>query len=109
MSKLIEVTTTLASQETAQHLARQLVDARLAGCVQITGPIESVYRWNDAVQCESEWRCTVKSFTSLQKRVLEFIAEHHPYDVPEILVLQVEAASYEYAQWLRSQVDESGT
>jgi periplasmic divalent cation tolerance protein len=106
MSDLIEVTTTLGCQADAEELARKMVESRLAACVQITGPISSLYRWQGQVQCEEEWRCTVKSLASLQPRLVEFVEQHHPYEVPEILVLSVAGASAEYREWLRSQVDE---
>lgn len=104
MNSLIEVTTTLGCQEDARTLASKLIAARLAACVQIDGPIESVYRWQGQVQCEPEWRCTMKSIEELQDKLLAFIDEHHPYDVPEILVHSVAGVSDSYAAWLQEQV-----
>ncbi len=55
-SQLIELSTTTATQEEAQQIAAALVHERLAACVQIDGPIESVYRWQGEVETAREWR-----------------------------------------------------
>ena len=60
MNQVIEVTTTCSCQESARKLADLLVEARLAACVQISGAIESVYRWEGQVQRATEWHCTIK-------------------------------------------------
>lgn len=104
MTDLIEVTTTCACQATARQLADQLVQARLAACVQIIGPIESVYRWQGEIQRQAEWSCKIKACLSHAEQLIAFIAEHHPYEVPEILVHRVEAAHAAYAQWVRSEL-----
>jgi periplasmic divalent cation tolerance protein len=104
MSDIIEVTTTCACQDTARELARQLVATRLAACVQILGPIESHYRWQEQVQCEQEWICKVKSLKPLASRLIEFITSHHAYEVPEILIQPVLQSSQGYEQWLRTEV-----
>ncbi len=104
MTNIVEVTTTVGSQSAAQELARQIITARLAACVQIDGPVQSVYRWQGEI-CESqEWRCTLKTLAALTQPVVEAIGTHHPYDVPEILVLPVASSSPAYAQWLAEQV-----
>lgn len=104
MSDLIEVVTTCGCQETAQELARNLVNERLAACVQITGPIKSVFRWNNQLSHEQEWLCTIKSTRPLWRDLLRFITEHHPYDVPEILARDVAMSSPSYQDWVRTQV-----
>ncbi|MGN6133727.1 MAG: divalent-cation tolerance protein CutA [Aureliella sp.] len=104
MFDLIEVTTTCACQETARQLARQLVDQRLVACVQINGPIESVYRWEGQVRFEQEWVCRAKSLAPLAPRIIEFIAAQHAYEVPEILVQPVADCSPSYASWVRAEV-----
>lgn len=105
MSNIIEVTTTLGSESAANELARKLVEARLAACVQITGPIQSVYRWQGSVHEDREWRCTIKSLSSLLDSIRQFIRQHHPYQTPEILATSVLDCGTEYANWLYEQVD----
>ncbi len=103
MNNVIEVTTTCSCQESARKLAEQLMEARLAACVQISGPIESIYRWQEKINRESEWQCTIKSALRVQSQLLEFIAAHHEYQVPQVLVAVVEASA-SYAQWVEEEV-----
>lgn len=105
MSEIIEITTTLGSESDASTLARQLVDSRLAACVQITGPIQSVYRWKGEICVEQEWRCSLKSISSLTQRLIDFIHQHHRYEVPEILVTSTVPTDTQYAAWVREQVE----
>ncbi|MDX1926052.1 MAG: divalent-cation tolerance protein CutA [Pirellulaceae bacterium] len=107
MTQIVEVTTTVESEQAATTLARQIVTARLAACVQIDGPLLSIYRWKDEVCEAQEWRCTIKTLASSAPQLVHFINEAHPYDVPEILVIEVHSSSAAYAQWLAEQVDEA--
>lgn len=107
MTQLIEVTTTCNCQESARKLARQLVDERLAACVQISGPIESVYRWEGAVQVEQEWMCTIKTLERVAGRLIDFITAHHDYQTPQILFHSVVKANAPYAAWVQAEVDNS--
>lgn len=109
MSDLIEVTTTCGCQESARQLARKLVTARLAACVQVTGPIESVYRWEGEVRSDQEWVCTAKSLKPLAERLIDFISVNHAYDVPQILILPVIISSPSYESWLRGELERSIT
>ncbi len=104
MPRLIEVTTTCDSQEKAVALANRIIEARLAACVQVSGPITSVYRWQDAINCDAEWVCTMKSVERLADELLAFVEEHHSYEVPQLLVLPVLKASEKYARWIEGEV-----
>lgn len=107
MIEIVEVTTTVDSEQAAASLAKQIVTARLAACVQITGPLLSIYRWQGQV-CEAhEWRCTIKTLASAAAQLIDFIEEHHPYEVPEVLVIGIQTSAAQYAQWLAEQVDEA--
>lgn len=104
MSSYIEVVTTCERQEDAQRIARRLVDERLAACVQILGPITSVYRWKGAVETAVEWQCRAKSRADLYERLESAIRQLHSYDVPEILALPVLHGGADYLRWLDEQV-----
>ncbi|MGV8805096.1 MAG: divalent-cation tolerance protein CutA [Polaromonas sp.] len=93
------VLTTLATQEQAQTLARQLVEAQLAACVQLQ-PIHSVYRWKDAVCAEAEWQLAIKTRSALFEPLAAFLAAHHPYETPEIVQLPITGGSSDYLHWL---------
>src|SRR5690606_16043695 len=61
MDECVQVTTTTATDSDARALAQGLVEARLAACVQVVGPITSVYRWEGEVQVDDEWLCLAKT------------------------------------------------
>lgn len=107
MEKIVEVTTTVGSAEAAVQLANSIVTTRLAACVQINGPITSIYRWQGDVCQATEWRCTMKTMASRTQQLVESLDNLHPYDVPEILVIAVEHSTAAYANWIAEQVVES--
>jgi periplasmic divalent cation tolerance protein len=98
------LTTTVPSEEEAQALARGLVEARLAACVQVEPGLQSHYRWQDQVQAAGEVRLTVKTLPQARAAVEAFVARYHPYELPQLLWQALEASSA-YAQWVREQVD----
>lgn len=104
MSNLVEITTTLETLEQAQELGRRLVESRLAACAQLTGPITSIYRWEGQVCEANEVRLTLKTTLQISERAIATIESLHPYDVPEILVLPVQASSTAYRDWLLGQL-----
>lgn len=88
----------------ADTLARQLVEARLAACVNRLPGMRSTYRWQGEVVMDEEdlllAKTTRASFTALEA----FVVEHHPYEVPEIVALPLVAGHTAYLDWLRAQV-----
>lgn len=92
------VLSTTDSDDEAQRLARGLVEARLAACVQIVGPVRSVFRWEGAVQVEPEYQLVVK--TTRVAEVTDWIVEHHSYDVPEVIALPVVGGHETYLTWV---------
>ena len=65
MAEFIQITTTTETEEDARRIAHELVSRRCAACVQVVGPIKSVYRWQGNVEESTEWRCDVKTITLL--------------------------------------------
>ncbi len=104
MDEPIQVTTTTGDHHSALAIARTLVEDRLAACVQIGGPIESVYRWKGTVQTSQEWTCTIKTTRHLYPRVEQRIRDQHSYEEPEIIATPIVAGSPGYLQWLRGEV-----
>lgn len=104
MTEAVQVITTTATREEAETLAAALVERELAACVQILGPMRSVYRWEGAVESADEWLCQIKTTTGRFPALEEAIRSLHPYDVPEILALPVVAGSEAYLDWLRQAV-----
>lgn len=104
MTEYIQVSTTIDSQEKAQAIAVALVEQRLAACVQISGPLESVYHWQGKVERSQEWMCTAKTRGTLFANVADAIRTLHTYDCPEILAIAITAASPEYLSWLDAEL-----
>jgi periplasmic divalent cation tolerance protein len=100
----LEVTTTVPSMDVANTIARALIERQLAACVQISGPITSVYRWRGALETSTEHRLTAKTTAEAQERLMVAIVALHPYDVPEVLAAPVTAGHAEYLAWLAEQV-----
>jgi periplasmic divalent cation tolerance protein len=103
MTDVIQVITATADREDALRVAQTLVEKRLAGCVQVIGPITSVYRWEDETQTEQEWLCVAKSSRDAYGALERALRSVHPYEVPEILAVPVAAGSADYVGWLHSQ------
>src|SRR5271167_4308627 len=100
MPTYIQVVTTTALREEAERIARELVEARLAACVQILGPITSIYRWQGKIETAEEWQCWAKTRHELFARAEEAIRRNHPYEVPEIVAVRVVEGSARYLSWL---------
>lgn len=86
----------------AEDLARALVDARLAACVNVTG-LQSFYRWEGAVQDEGERLLIVKTQHRLLDPLIERIRELHSYDLPEIIAMPIVGGSVPYLDWIREE------
>jgi len=104
MADHIQVLTTTETKADAQAIANTLISRRLAGCVQIIGPITSTYRWQGKIETAEEWLCVIKSRADLYEALEEAIRDVHPYDVPEILAVPVTAGSKDYLDWLDSEL-----
>jgi periplasmic divalent cation tolerance protein len=103
--EIIELTTTTETEQQAQQIAQLLINNRMAACVQISGPIQSLYRWQGSI-CEShEFRLTIKTSTRLAADLVEFLSANHPYTTPEILVNRLEASDV-YGMWVEEQTCE---
>ena len=93
------VYTTVEDAEQAQALARGLVDARLVACAQIHPPCESVFPWDGQVQTATEVALTLKTSRACWPSVKAWLAEHHPYEVPEALAVPVADGLPAYTAW----------
>src|SRR5688572_32109464 len=98
------VLTTAGTREEAQKIGRALVEARLAACVNIVGPIASIYRWQRKVETSAEYLLIIKTTAKAFARVRDAIGKLHSYDVPECVELTVTDGSAEYLKWLERSV-----
>lgn len=100
MSEHVRVETTVDSADGAATLARGVVEARLAACAQVTGPIASTYRWEDAVTTDQEWLVVMKTAADRLDELVEQLLAVHPYDVPEIVATPVVGGNPDYLEWV---------
>ena len=100
----IQVFTTTEKKEDAEKISKALVEKRLAGCIQVVGPIISTYWWKDNVETAEEWLCIIKSKKDIFNELEKSIKEIHPYEVPEIIAMPVVAGSDDYLLWLSKEL-----
>ena len=98
------VISTAGSKEEASRIATALVEARLAACVNIVGPIESVYRWQGKVESAQEFLLLIKTTASRAAAVAARIRELHSYDLPEVIEVSIDGGSADYLKWIAESV-----
>ncbi len=108
MSQFLQVMTTLDSNTDANHLARDLVDARLAACVQVVGPINSTYWWKAEIETATEWLCVIKTRAELFDLLAERITALHSYETPEITATPITDGSPGYLAWIADETAAPG-
>jgi periplasmic divalent cation tolerance protein len=102
MTDFIVVLVTVGSAEEGERIAEALVGEQLAACVNLVGPIRSIYAWKGEVQRDEERLLIIKTraarFADLERRVRAL----HSYDTPEVIALPISAGSQPYLDWLLS-------
>ncbi len=104
MSDCIVVMTTTKTKEEAVKIAYEILNNKLGTCVQIIGPIDSIYRWHGKIERAQEYQLQIKSIQSAFKALDSHIREMHPYEVPEIIVLPIVDGSMTYLNWVRDEL-----
>ncbi|WP_412748252.1 divalent-cation tolerance protein CutA [Krasilnikovia sp. M28-CT-15] len=92
--------TTIDSRAAAESLARSAVDARVAACAQVSGPIHSTYWWEGTVENAEEWCVVFKTTRERYPALEQHIREHHSYDVPEVVLMPILAGNPGYLSWI---------
>lgn len=98
---MLIIFTTVPNNEEAEILARKIIDAKLAACVQILPPMKSFYFWENAIQSDSEHLLLIKTRAKNYDELEKFIQTNHSYDVPEIVAVKAENVSDEYLNWMK--------
>jgi periplasmic divalent cation tolerance protein len=106
MTDAVVIICTFPDQDSATRCADALVEAGLAACAQVQGPIRSTFRWQGTVDHATEWYCQVKTSRSRYPAAEQHIRVHHPYEVPEIIALPVVAGNPAYLRWVEASVTE---
>lgn len=104
MTDALVVLVTAPDAEVAARLARTLVEDRLAACGNVLPGLRSIYRWEGRVHDEPEALLLLKTTRARFEALREAVLRLHPYQVPEVIALPVEAGSAPYLAWLSAQV-----
>ncbi len=104
MTDALVVLTTIETEADAERLARLLVEAELAACVQMLPRMTSIYRWQGKIEQSGETLLLIKTTRAAYAQLETTIKQNHSYQTPEIVALPVEAGSAEYLNWLAASV-----
>ena len=96
----VVVFVTCPDRETAESIAQEIVEKKLAACVNITGEIKSVYFWKGNIEKDREYLMIIKTTEDLFEDLERSIKEKHPYTVPEIIGMPIIKGSKEYLDWI---------
>ena len=107
MTDCLVVMVTVGSAGDAERLAHALVAEQLVACVNIVGPVRSIYRWEGRVCDDPEFLLVIKTRTALFEAAAARIRALHSYHTPEIIALPITAGSEPYLAWLRGATDPS--
>jgi periplasmic divalent cation tolerance protein len=98
------ILSTASAKEEAQEIARTLVERKLVACVNIVGPIESIYRWKGEVENSQEFLLLIKTESGKFEAVREAIQALHSYEVPEVVQIPIENGLRSYLTWITESV-----
>jgi periplasmic divalent cation tolerance protein len=102
------VLTTISSKSEAEDLAWELVERKLAACVNIIELQGSIYRWKDEIKSEKECLLLIKTTADASEHLVAAIRDLHPYDVPEYIEIPIERGTSKYLDWIAASVEVSG-
>jgi periplasmic divalent cation tolerance protein len=103
MNDILLVITNLPDQPSAEKLARQLIEARAAACVNQLAPYTSIYRWKGNIETATEVPLMIKTTQAAYPRLEKLIRKAHPYELPEIIAVSVTAGLPAYLDWVSKQ------
>jgi periplasmic divalent cation tolerance protein len=98
------VLTTCASKEEAHRIANELVEKRLAACVNIVPQVDSVYRWQGEVETATEWLLLIKTTSERSDRLKDALKKLHSYELPECVEIGIDDGSAAYLEWIAEAV-----
>lgn len=103
MGDYAAVLVTCPDERVAAKIASTVVSERLAACGQIVGPIRSIYRWKGDVMDEPEYLLIMKTKGALFEELGARVVELHPYEVPQVVALEIKEGSKDYLAWIEEE------
>lgn len=91
---------TCPDEQTAKKIATCLVEEKLAACVTMLPKVTSIYRWQDTIECENEIQLIIKTTKDKFNLLSERINSLHPYDIPEIVAINIHQGNLQYLNWI---------
>ena len=101
---VISVYAVFADAEEAERIGRTMVEERLAACVNVLGPVRSIYRWQGTLERADEVAAIFKTRHSQADALIERVTALHSYDVPCVVSWPVDKVLREYAEWVEDSV-----
>jgi periplasmic divalent cation tolerance protein len=99
----LQVLTTIDSRDAAERMSRVVVEARVAACAQVLGPVHSTYWWEGKVETAEEWQVLMKTTGERYTELERVVRQAHSYDVPEIIALPVTGGGADYLSWVQTE------
>jgi periplasmic divalent cation tolerance protein len=106
MTAVVQVQVVHDDRAALNEIIETLIAEQLIACGQLLGPLESVFFWDGAVRREQEWLALLKTSGERVRELLARVAELHSYEVPELLVLDVQDGHEPYLRWVRERTAE---
>ncbi|TCJ17101.1 divalent-cation tolerance protein CutA [Parasulfuritortus cantonensis] len=100
------VFTTLPDPDSARALARRLVETRVAACVNVMSPCQSIYRWQDKLNEDGEIPVIIKTCAENYDRLEALVRESHPYELPELVAIDITRGLPGYLAWIAAETME---
>ncbi len=98
---IIVVLTHVPDQNCASRIAKALIEAKLAACVNIGSAVQSIYEWEGKVETTTEFPIQIKAKQNAYQDIENLILECHPYELPDIIALNIVGGLEQYLQWVR--------
>jgi len=92
---------TAPNEDEARSLARALVEAELAACVNLVPGVRSIYRWKGELCEDGEVLLVIKTTPARREALISRVCELHSYDCPEVIALPIVAGAQPYLEWLQ--------
>ena len=102
--KFLVVFCTVPDEETALNISKKLVENNLAACCNIVSGVKSIYRWQEKIEEDSELLIIIKTKATMYKKMQASLINWHPYEVPEVIALQINEGNKDYLNWIEQNV-----